>query len=283
MKVIAFSLIFLLGSLSAQELDSTPLKAEAQKEVVQEVESVDLNAGTTEKTPDSSIETPSKSEISGQKSVETPPSSEGPVAETSEASNKGSTEVRSNPYASVLLDVAPLSMWIPFKFGGTLSWYFQNNLSVDFSILKSSINLDDAGIKGVGDTSENRIDLVARKTLGTSFNFFGGYSYQKIKTGLTGKVRTDNPGLPFYDTQIKAHTITAGVGNRWVFRSGFTWGVDWVAVSLPISTSVSNDIRKIDLSKFGKSEDKKDISDAMDKLEKLPRLTLLHFKLGWSF
>ncbi len=184
---------------------------------------------------------------------------------------------------SILADVAPLSMWVPYKLGLTLAWQFQPEWSVEFSALRGQIDLNDAGVDGVGDASESRFDVILRKSFGGSFSVFGGYSYQAVKADVSDEVRDINVSLPFYDTTLKTHGLIAGLGNRWTWSGGFTFGVDWLSVIIPLSNSVENDLRDVDLLNYTDPQDKQDITDAMDKIEKTPRLTLLHLKLGWTF
>jgi hypothetical protein len=174
-------------------------------------------------------------------------------------------------------------MWVPYKLGLTLGWQFKENWALETSYLQSKIDLDNVGVEGVGDASEDRFDIVVRKYFGGSFSVFGGYSYQSVNVEASDQVRTDNPGLPFYDTTIKTHGVIAGIGNRWLWGSGFTFGVDWISAIIPISNKVDNDFRKLSILNFADAQDREDIKDAMDKIEKTPRLTLLHFKLGWTF
>ncbi len=257
------------------------------QEPAQPLKPIDVEDAAVENEVYNKTETPAEPPVETAKPVESKPAV--PSAPDVKDTNEEVTfepQHTPNSYASrfsILADIAPLSMWVPYKLGLTLGWQFQEDWAVEASYLQGKIDLDNTGVEGVGDAKEDRIDVVIRKYFCGSFSVFGGYSYQSVNAEASDQVRTDNPGLPFYDTTIKTHGVIAGIGNRWMWGSGFTLGVDWISAIIPLSNKVDNDFRDLIPSDYTDAQDRKDIIDAMDKIEKTPRLTLLHLKLGWTF
>ncbi len=275
MKIV-LSLIF-CSTLSFAQQDPQTLKPadvnpENPEQVIQKTDSKEVSA----------------SEAVSSEPVQVDSEKENKVPVVRDTKEKAGIEPEFTPHSnpqsfSVLADVAPLSMWVPYKLGLSLAWQFQPKWSLEVSALRGQIDLNDAGVDGVGDASESRFDVIFRKSFGGSFSIFGGYSYQEVKADVSDEVKNVNVSLPFYDTTLKTHGLIAGLGNRWVWGGGFTFGVDWLSIIIPLSNSVENDLRDVALLNYADPQDKQDITDAMDKIEKTPRLTLLHMKLGWTF
>ncbi len=111
---------------------------------------------------------------------------------------------------------------------------------------------------------------------GNSFYYRAGVDFRKIKYDYKF-VYTTGPS----DTRHFDGTSIAGnfqIGNQWQWEN-FTLGCDWVGISLPLTSSTSNE----EVVSSTPDYDQARIKDDIDALVKKAHLNFLRFYLGASF
>ncbi|MCA2960919.1 MAG: hypothetical protein IOD12_11750 [Silvanigrellales bacterium] len=176
-----------------------------------------------------------------------------------------SAAVRVNKPISVLAGIG----FMP-RFGEFFSVAYALNRSV---VLEPFVEHGTYSFLGLAST---RVRLGARGLFfpGNSFYLSGGLNYE-IYTGKQNFLGLEDGTYEGNHQQIE---VEAGIGNRWMFNSGFTIGATWVGFSqgvVPIGMTSSGNNLSV--------EDRK-IKD--DNLKENAQGTSLHFAkllLGWSF
>ena len=80
--------------------------------------------------------------------------------------------------------------------------------------------------------------------------------------------------------KIKTLGITGGLGNRWQFKKGFTLGVDWFSLYIPLKTFMA----EAPYVNSGASESgKNDVRKAIKIIKRIPTFSSLKLQLGLTF
>jgi hypothetical protein len=199
-----------------------------------------------------------------------------PVVEEIEKGALTSRENRAASKGTVMLGYQFLTTWIPSKWTAGYTHIFNEDWSLDLEYSSASINTKYIGVD-LGVIRENRIALQARKYAGNSFHFSFGPVLSEFEARLgSDMVATD------YSQSFSAQNLglTGGIGNRWQWSNGVTFGIDWLRVNVPVlETSVKDNVLK-DVSSSG---DRKDIKDTIRTFNSLPTFVLFGLNIGYTF
>jgi hypothetical protein len=172
-----------------------------------------------------------------------------------------------------------LSSWIPSKLKA--SYTYTNNPDWSFE-LEHAYGSWSSGISGIdlGKVTEKRTTFLAHRYIGNSFHFdFGPYYYQ-LEARAGGKALKSLPSTSVADFGVNGLGLAAGIGNRWQWKNGFTFGVDWIRLNIPfLETQVKNEILK----NISNQSNRDDVKKVIGYFGHVPTFVLLGISLGYSF
>lgn len=166
---------------------------------------------------------------------------------------------------------------------GTQGLYFAYKLDRNSSIIAevTSGSLG-GGSNGAFDTEYK----ITGKSFGVHYKRFSGNSFY-WRAGLdyrTINYKHTYDKTPYYEhSEFDGQSLAGNfqIGNQWQWEN-FTLGCDWVGVSLPVTSSSSNET--VAVSGAGSlSFEKNRLEDDKKILIKNGHLNLLRFYLGWAF
>jgi hypothetical protein len=192
---------------------------------------------------------------------------------------KGADTSRENRAASngtLTFGWEPFATWIPSKWGMSYTQIFNENWSVELEYYTGSINSNYVGVD-LGAVKERRLTLQAKRYLGNSFYYSFGPVLADFNARLgTSIVATD------YSSSFSAQNLgaAAGIGNRWQWSNGVTFGIDWFRINVPlIETKVEDNV----LDDITNSGDQDDIKNIIRTFNRVPTFVLFGLNLGYTF
>jgi hypothetical protein len=186
---------------------------------------------------------------------------------------------RSMAMGTAMFHYQPISTWMPSKKALSYTHIFSREWSAEFEYAWASISFPVFGID-IGEISEKRYSLQARKYVGNSFHFiFGGYKNEfRARIGNDILDRMTDKSIDVFSVQNMGATL--GIGNRWQLKNGFTWGVDWFRINIPLFGKKTDD--KI-LTNTSDEGDRDDIKKITRRFESFPTFVLLGLNIGYTF
>jgi hypothetical protein len=175
----------------------------------------------------------------------------------------------------------PLSDFL-LQYGAQIYLARGPSLQIGFLVLTGSEVKETEDVRGkvIFGGSGVSLSIHGRYFLGNSFNILGGLGYRSaaLKLEVEDKVLGTVEG----DLKVQSAIIPIFIGNQWTWKSGFTFGVDWIGAWIPVSrktqASFKGDLPKQDLDELT------DMSlDIGDGLSKTTSLTLFLTSIGWAF
>ncbi|MEN9809556.1 MAG: hypothetical protein RLZZ488_1123 [Pseudomonadota bacterium] len=130
---------------------------------------------------------------------------------------------------------------------------------------------------------------VSAAMFGVSARYFLGNSFS-AKTGFA--IRTANLSLAVQDSSgnradlsqsIFSSVLPIAIGNHWFWRSGLSVGVDWLMVSVPLSTASTLKLSSNSVGQTSLDEAAVKFQSAGDKTAKSVSLTLGLLSVGYIF
>ncbi len=182
---------------------------------------------------------------------------------------------------TLLANYSYLDLWIPSKYGLSLSYTPDSGASYDIEYLKAELSLG-WFVEDLGSFSDERLSILRRSFNGrNSFNFIMGAYYSKTQVNIGSKLLSGITPQNNYDIlRIENLGITLGVGNRWVMKNGFTIGADWFSVNIPVHNLETEDLFT---SLTNDTEDRANANDAIEAFKEIPGVVVLKIQLGYSF
>jgi hypothetical protein len=177
-----------------------------------------------------------------------------------------------------------LGLFIPSKYGPSLTYVISPRWSIELDYLKGALELPNI-VGNIGSLSEQRIGLYARHYPGTnSFNLIYGLGYQTLRATLGDEMLSRLSGGNF-STDIRLLNFESlvfifGLANRWQFKSGFTFGVDWIELNIPI-TQLKSESEILNYTTD--SGDRENVEHVMSFARYIPTVVLLRVGAGWTF
>lgn len=197
-----------------------------------------------------------------------------------------SPRVREKNNMAILIHYAPMDIIIPSKTGATFSYSGDDrNAQYEIQYLRASFSVPFL-VDDLGSITEQRLALIKRNfTKDSNFNWYYGISYHSLEVHLGNEylsaLAPSSQQIPNIDVlKIEALGFDLGLGHRWYFENGITFGIDWIGWSQPlISLKKQNYFSDVATNQ----EDKDNAEKLMTAGTYLPRFSVLKLSLGYSF
>lgn len=182
------------------------------------------------------------------------------------------------------LNYSYFDLILPSKYGFSLGYIDSPKDTYEFEYLRASASIPVSVVKDLGSFSEVRMSLLDRHFFSEgSFNALWGlvYNSNKLEIGNTILSRIASQSIPHVEPlEVDTLGLVGGVGNRWRFSHGITFGVDWLSWAQPlIVIKKENQFRDLATNE----SDKNNIDTAVKALSYFPRISLLKLNLGITF
>ena len=149
-----------------------------------------------------------------------------------------SADYREQSIGSVMVGYQFLSSWIPSKWSAAYTHNFDRKWSLEAEYLKGSMGIGAVGFDAASIT-ETRISLVGRRFVGNSFNFIVGAFKNDFEAQLGNDIVNDMTDKSIDEFEVSGMGLALGIGNRWQWGSGFTFGIDWFRMNVPMIIMIS--------------------------------------------
>lgn len=192
---------------------------------------------------------------------------------------KKSADIREEKHNTIMVGYQLLTTWIPSK--KTVS--YTRNVSRKWSFeLEYAWSTIDSPIIGVdlGEISEKRYSLMAKRFVGNSFTFDIGPYFTRFKAQVGSDILEDVVANSTSSFSTNTYGIMGGIGNRWQWENGFSFGVDWFRMYLPLFVT---DVESKILGDITREQDDEKIRDVLRKFNRIPTFVLLGLNIGYSF
>lgn len=178
---------------------------------------------------------------------------------------------------SLMVGYQFLTTWLPGKFAANYTYIHSERWSWDLEFATASIDTPITGVD-LGEISEKRYSIMARRYVGNSFHFIFGGIYQDFSARASGKIISQGVDVATFGAESAGATL--GIGNRWQWKNGFTLGVDWLRINVPLyTTKVENDI----LDDIDNKSDSEDVKKVIRAFNRIPTFVVFGLNLGYSF
>lgn len=192
---------------------------------------------------------------------------------------EGSYTSRENRAASTGTFMAgwePFTTWIPSKWGLSYTQIINENWSVELEYYTASIDSNYVGVD-LGVVKERRLTLQARKYVGNSFHYSFGPVLSDFHARLGSSIVASDYSQSFSAQNLG---VAFGLGNRWQWSNGVTFGLDWIRVSIPVfETKVDDNVLK-DVTSSG---DQEDIKQIIRTFNRVPTFVVFGLSIGYTF
>lgn len=190
-----------------------------------------------------------------------------------------SADYREDSIGTVMAGYQFLASWIPSKWSAAYTQNFNRKWSLEAEYLKGSMGIGAFGFDAASIT-ETRYSLVGRRFVGNSFNFILGAFKNDFEAQLGNDIVNDMTDKSIDEFEVSGMGLALGIGNRWQWGNGLTFGIDWFRMNVPLfEKKVDNDV----LNKIDDNNDLSRVKDYIDKVKNIPTFVLLGFNLGYTF
>lgn len=188
-----------------------------------------------------------------------------------------SADNRRDTNHSLMIGYQLLTTWLPGKKALGYTYIHNERWSWDLEYAWESIDSSIIGVD-LGEISEKRYSLLARRYVSNSFHFILGAMYQDFHARASGKILSQGVDVATFGAESAGAVL--GIGNRWQWKSGFTLGIDWLRVNVPLfSTKIENEI----LDDIDNNSDSEDVKKVIRAFNRIPTFVVFGLNLGYSF
>lgn len=187
-----------------------------------------------------------------------------------------SKENRGDSTGTVMVGYQLITSWLPSKFTLSYTHNFNEKWSLEGEYSQASINDPFIGVD-LGEIKEWRGTLQARRFVGNSFNF----SFGPVYSHFNAKLGTDFVGANA-SSKFSAENlgVSGGFGNRWQWKNGITFGIDWLRLNIPVfETKVEDKVLK----NVPGADDQEEIKDLIRTFNRIPTFVLFGLNIGYTF
>jgi hypothetical protein len=186
-----------------------------------------------------------------------------------------SEDLRDESLGTIALGYQPFTTWIPSKWTASYTQILNRHWSIEGEYSRGSLSIPVYNVD-IGAISEERVTLQSRYFSGNSLNWSLGLIYQKGEAHLGA----DIPATTSLDVfEMESFGATLGVGNRWQWENGVTFGIDWFRLNQPLFGRWENE----SVLKTVSADDADNLKKIMRAFNTLPTFVFLGFQLGWTF
>jgi hypothetical protein len=198
---------------------------------------------------------------------------------TAEPLRTKTSDFRSDSTGTFLVGYQLFTTWVPSKMTLSYTHIFNEKWSLEGEYAWSSIDSSIYGID-LGEIREKRYTLQARRYVGNSFNWTFGFIYSDFNARLGSDI-LDGLGNEINSSfTVQNLGITGGFGNRWQWQNGFTLGVDWFRLNVPVVETAVKDNVLDDVPNAG---DQDDVKKVIRTFNRVPTFVLLGLNFGYTF
>jgi hypothetical protein len=201
-----------------------------------------------------------------------------PTPQLNPAKKLQTEDLRADSAGTVLVGYQFLTTWIPSKLTFSYTHIFNKRWSLEGEYSGGSISFPVVGVD-LGKITEKRYSLQLRRYGGNSFHTSFGLSYSEFKARLGSDFLDDMGNEIKSSFEVENLGLTAGFGNRWQWENGFTLGLDWARINIPLFETAVNDkvLKQID------KGDRADVRKVIRTFNRIPTFVLLGLNLGLTF
>lgn len=218
-------------------------------------------------------DSPFEKAVESEKPLPVPP----PIAKKEEPKN--SREARAESIGTVMVGYQWITSWLPGKKSLSYTHLFSDTFTLEAEYSWQTLDSPYIGVN-LGEMSEKRYTLQARKYVANSFHF----TFGAVLSDFSAEV--DDSVLDTFGNEINASLgaqnlgVTGGIGNRWQFNNGFTWGIDWIRINIPIiETQIDDSI----VDEVAGESEAEDIKDVIRTFNRIPTFVLFGLNVGYTF
>ncbi len=186
-----------------------------------------------------------------------------------------SEDLRDDSFGTLAVGYQPFATWIPGKWSASYTQIFDRSWSLEGEYSKASLSIPVFKVD-IGSIEEERATLHAHYYSGNSYHWTFGLVYSKAEANLGADIPT-TANYNFFEMENIGATF--GFGNRWLWESGISFGIDWFRMNQPLFARWENDAVVKDLS----DNDATDVKKVMRGFNTLPTFVFLGIKLGYTF
>lgn len=171
---------------------------------------------------------------------------------------------------------------MPTKTGFAGSWMINGEWTLEGEYLDGGYSLGFLGID-LFDLSERIIGLNTRWYPGNSFNLKFGVAERKYNFSLGSDYLNRITGGDVAETkflEVKNEVLLLGLGNRWQYDSGFTFGFDWFELIVPVGKA---SVKENFLHTVKNQSDRNDIQDVIDYMRTGTTFNAIKLHVGYAF
>ena len=201
-----------------------------------------------------------------------------PSTQTESLKKLSTEDLRADSFGTVLVGYQFLTTWIPSKLTFSYTHIFNEKWSLEGEYSSGSLSFPIVGID-LGKITEKRYSLQFRRYSGNSFHTSFGLIYSELEARLGSDFLDDMGNEIKSSFEVENLGLTAGLGNRWQWANGFTFGVDWARINIPVIETAVNDkvLKAIDKGDSG------DVKKVIRTFNRIPTFVLLGVNLGFTF
>lgn len=186
-----------------------------------------------------------------------------------------SEDLRDDSFGTLMLGYQPFTTWIPGKWTASYTQIFNRKWSLEGEYSQGYLSVPVLNVD-IGKIKEERVSLQARYYPGNSFNWTFGMMYQRGEA----KLGSDIPATSKFDVfEMESFGATLGFGNRWQWKNGITFGLDWFRMNQPLFGRWENE----SVLKTVSSKDASDLKRIMRAFNTFPTFVFLGINLGYTF
>lgn len=180
--------------------------------------------------------------------------------------------------------VIPVSLgWVlPTKNGVAVTWIYDASWSIELEYLRASYGLGFWGVD-MANLSEQHSSIHALYYPGNSFYWKAGLGRRdyEARFGLDYLRRiTGNTQFTPAEAHIRNEVLTLGLGNRWQFDNGVTWGIEWLDLLIALGAGEQNENF---MQRVEDEEERRDLQDIFDFFRQGTTFQTMKLSLGYTF
>nr|MBA2403871.1 hypothetical protein [Bdellovibrionales bacterium] len=172
-----------------------------------------------------------------------------------------------------------ITSWVPLKLTGSYTYILNQKWSLEAEVARGKLGAGALGVD-LASVTEYRYSLLARRYFGNSFNFLFGLYKDDFRAKVGSEIVDDMSDTTITNIRVQLLGVGAGIGNRWQWGNGFTLGIDWFRLYLPM---IDRDIDQEVLNNIDDSNDYEAVENGIDRVAKFPTFVLMGLYLGYTF
>lgn len=216
-------------------------------------------------------------------SDEAPPEASDDSASAASDDSKGSRSLKKIGLQAMLTPVS--DFFLAYGAGGTYNLSPRFQLGLQYLGGSKDMLSSFEEVNGVRTTKAMAtgmaVSAFGRYFFGNSFSMFGGLGYRTANIDFAAESISSGESIAV-KLDVTSIIIPIGLGNHWAWNNGFTVGVDWAIMMVPVSgTSTASTTGSTVIA--GLDDLNNDVAELGKTLANASTLTLCLLQLGFAF